>query len=153
MIEYKLIRELDKNPYHTKGPGELAWHKPRQGKLRARGPHTEGHRQGAEIKKPSDNIRWKYILTPKGIREKIRITQNYLHTRLEEFDQIRREIEELKNEIGCTPPEIKIPWDVFVNTGKNQFLFNAAIIKVRRRGKVYQDEKVSSWQLPVSGFY
>jgi EPS-associated MarR family transcriptional regulator len=110
MIEYKLIRELDKNPYHTQRTlaSSLDISLGKANYVLA-GLIQKGIVKARKLKSHPDNIRWKYILTPKGIREKIRITQNYLHTRLEEFDQIRREIEELKNEIGCTPPEIKIP--------------------------------------------
>jgi EPS-associated MarR family transcriptional regulator len=101
MIEYKLIRELDKNPYHTQrtlaSSLDISLGK---ANYVLTGLIQKGIIKAKKLKNNPDNIRWKYILTPMGIREKIRITQNYLHTRLQEFDQIRREIEELRNEIG-----------------------------------------------------
>lgn len=101
MIEYKLIRELDKNPYHTQRTlaSTLDISLGKANYVLA-GLIEKGIIKAKKLKNHPDNIHWKYILTPKGIREKIRITQNYLHTRLKEFDQIRREIEELKNEVG-----------------------------------------------------
>jgi EPS-associated MarR family transcriptional regulator len=101
MIEYKLIRELDKNPYHTQRTlaSSLDISLGKANYVLA-GLIQKGIIKARKLKNNPDNIRWKYILTPKGIREKIRIAQNYLHTRLKEFDLIRREIEELKNEVG-----------------------------------------------------
>ena len=110
MIEYKLIRELDKNPYHTQRTlaSTLDISLGKANYVLA-GLIQKGIIKVKKLKNHPDNIRWKYILTPKGIREKIRITQNYLHTRIEEFDRIRREIQEIKSEIRYTPPELKNP--------------------------------------------
>lgn len=43
-----------------------------------------------------------YILTPKGINEKARITTNFLKRKLLEFEEIRQEIESLKQEVEQT---------------------------------------------------
>ncbi len=47
-----------------------------------------------------NKLAYAYLLTPKGVREKARVTARYLERRLNEFDQIRREIEQLKAELS-----------------------------------------------------
>jgi len=44
-------------------------------------------------------IRWNYILTPKGVKEKMEITKKYLQKRTKEFERLQLEIEELKAEV------------------------------------------------------
>ena len=45
----------------------------------------------------SDNkLYYRYILTPTGMREKLRITKEFIKRKSEEFERIRREIEEAK---------------------------------------------------------
>lgn len=43
-------------------------------------------------------LRYAYILTPTGIREKAAVTQRFLKRKLAEHEQLQREIEELKRE-------------------------------------------------------
>ena len=48
----------------------------------------------------SDNKRaYAYVLTPTGLREKLRMTRAFLSRKEAEFKQIRRTIAELKNEL------------------------------------------------------
>lgn len=46
-----------------------------------------------------DKRRYAYILTPKGIAEKGAITGKFLARKLEEYEALKREIEELKDEL------------------------------------------------------
>lgn len=46
-----------------------------------------------------NKLAYAYLLTPKGVREKARVTARYLERRLAEFEQIRREIEQLQAEL------------------------------------------------------
>jgi MarR family transcriptional regulator, temperature-dependent positive regulator of motility len=110
MIEYKLIRELDRNPYHTQRTlaSTLDISLGKANYVLA-GLIEKGIIKARKLRNHPDNIRWKYILTPKGIREKIRITQNYLHARLEEFNRIGLEIEELEHEVGPSSSRSKEP--------------------------------------------
>ena len=39
-----------------------------------------------------------YLLTPKGIEEKARVTMRFLKTKLGEYEQLKRELEELERE-------------------------------------------------------
>ena len=41
-----------------------------------------------------------YLLTPKGIEEKVRVTHGFLQRKLIEFDDIRKQIEELRQEMS-----------------------------------------------------
>jgi EPS-associated MarR family transcriptional regulator len=39
-----------------------------------------------------------YLLTPKGIEEKARLTYHFLQRKIDEYDQLKKEITHLKNE-------------------------------------------------------
>jgi MarR family transcriptional regulator, temperature-dependent positive regulator of motility len=41
-----------------------------------------------------------YLLTPKGVEEKARITMRFLRHKLQEFDALKAEIERLKSEVS-----------------------------------------------------
>lgn len=48
----------------------------------------------------SDNkIGYRYVLTPEGIVEKMKITKAFIKRKEEEYERIRREIEDAKSEI------------------------------------------------------
>jgi EPS-associated MarR family transcriptional regulator len=42
---------------------------------------------------------YRYILTPKGIREKYRITVEFLKRKEQEFEQLEKEIEEMREDV------------------------------------------------------
>jgi EPS-associated MarR family transcriptional regulator len=100
MIEYKLLKELEQNPESTQrtlaGKLDVSL-----GKVNyvLSGLIKKGVVKAQKLKNDPRNIRWNYLLTTKGIQEKVRITKNYLDTRLKEFDEIQREIIELKKEV------------------------------------------------------
>jgi len=48
----------------------------------------------------SNKLAYAYYLTPKGAREKVRATAEFLQIKLQEYEQVQREIEELKREVG-----------------------------------------------------
>jgi EPS-associated MarR family transcriptional regulator len=100
MIEYKLIKELEVNPSHTQR--SLAEKLDISlGKVNyvLSGLINKGIIKAKRLTNNPDKIRWQYILTPQGMKEKIRITKEYLKTRMGEFDKIQQEIEELKKEV------------------------------------------------------
>lgn len=47
-----------------------------------------------------DKRRYAYILTPKGIAEKAAITKRFLERKIQEYDALKAEIAELKEELG-----------------------------------------------------
>ena len=51
--------------------------------------------------KNARNIKsYAYLLTPKGIAEKARLARRFLKTRIEEYEEIRKQIRELSEELG-----------------------------------------------------
>jgi EPS-associated MarR family transcriptional regulator len=41
-----------------------------------------------------------YVLTPKGIETKTRVTVDFLHRKMEEYEALKKEIEELRDEVN-----------------------------------------------------
>jgi EPS-associated MarR family transcriptional regulator len=106
MNEYKLIREIERNPFHTQRTlaDKLDISLGKANYLLA-GLIHKGIVKARKLKNHPDKIRWKYILTPKGIAEKLVLTRGYLQKRINEFEIIRCEIEELKKETGAAKPD------------------------------------------------
>jgi MarR family transcriptional regulator, temperature-dependent positive regulator of motility len=100
MIEYKIIRELESNRSHTQR--SLAQSLDISlGKVNyvLAGLIEKGIIKAKKLKNSPGQIRWEYILTPDGVREKVKITKNYLARRIAEFKDLQKEISQLKNEI------------------------------------------------------
>lgn len=60
----------------------------------------QGLDQGKNFKNSNNKFAYAYFLTPMGIEEKARITVRYLKMKIQEYEQIQKEIEELKKEVG-----------------------------------------------------
>ena len=45
-----------------------------------------------------NKLAYAYLLTPRGVEEKARITVGFLKHKMQEYEQLRKEIEELKRE-------------------------------------------------------
>lgn len=52
-----------------------------------------------------NKLAYAYYLTPKGAQEKVRATAGFLKRKLEEYQGLEREIEELKREVRATGGE------------------------------------------------
>jgi len=48
----------------------------------------------------TDKRRYAYVLTPKGASEKAAITKRFLARKMEEYEALKSEIEELSKEVG-----------------------------------------------------
>jgi len=46
--------------------------------------------------KSKNKLGYRYILTPKGIKEKYRITKEFLKRKMEEYDMLQKEIQEAR---------------------------------------------------------
>jgi EPS-associated MarR family transcriptional regulator len=102
VIEYKVIREIELNPMHTQR--SLAEKLDISlGKVNyvLAGLIEKGIIKTNKLKNNPDKIRWQYILTPAGVKEKIKITQQYLRRRLQEYGEIRKEIAQLEQEVSA----------------------------------------------------
>jgi len=47
-----------------------------------------------------NKLAYAYLLTPKGIQAKSRITARYLQRRMQEYEALKAEIEQLQAEVG-----------------------------------------------------
>ena len=52
------------------------------------------------FKSSHNKTAYMYILTPRGVEEKARIATAFLRRKMEEFEEIKRQIEELTSEVG-----------------------------------------------------
>jgi EPS-associated MarR family transcriptional regulator len=50
----------------------------------------------------ADKRRYAYVLTPKGLSEKAAITRRFLARKIEEYEALKAEIEDLQGEFGST---------------------------------------------------
>tara|TARA_B110000238_G_C15962868_1_gene368219 strand:+ start:183 stop:560 length:378 start_codon:yes stop_codon:yes gene_type:complete len=62
----------------------------------------KGHVKAHNFKKNSNKIGYVYLLTPQGISEKISMTKEFLRKRIKEYDQLQKEIKQLKNDINIS---------------------------------------------------
>lgn len=101
MIEYKVLKEISSNPSHTQRTLATKLNVS-LGKVNyvLSGLVDKGIIKAKKLRDDPASIRWNYILTPKGIKEKLRITKSYLDKRLEEFHLIKEEIQELEKEVN-----------------------------------------------------
>ncbi|UOA25297.1 hypothetical protein DSM110277_03751 (plasmid) [Sulfitobacter pontiacus] len=51
-----------------------------------------------------DKRRYAYVLTPKGIARKAALTRAFLARKMEEYEALRFEIEQLSSELDCEEP-------------------------------------------------
>ena len=49
------------------------------------------------FQKSKDKIKYLYILTPKGIVEKTKITMRFMHLKMREYDELKAELKSKKN--------------------------------------------------------
>jgi len=56
------------------------------------------------FKNNKNKLAYTYLLTPHGIREKVRITAAFLKRKLAEYDDLKYEIEALKQEVADLNP-------------------------------------------------
>ena len=58
----------------------------------------KGYVKAQRFKNSNHKAAYIYVLTPKGINERVRQTQYFLQVKLEEYERLQKEIEELKRE-------------------------------------------------------
>lgn len=101
MNEYKVLKEIEINPSHTQRSLANKLNVS-LGKINfiVSGLVEKGFVKTKKLKNHPGQIRWQYILTPEGIKEKVLITRTYLNNRISEYKNLKQEIEELKKEVG-----------------------------------------------------
>jgi EPS-associated MarR family transcriptional regulator len=98
---YKLLKLLERNPQASQR--ELAAELGVSlGKVNycLKALIDKGHVKARNFKNADNKVAYLYLLTPKGIRAKARITSAYLQRKLGEYESLREEIEELQAEVG-----------------------------------------------------
>ena len=60
--------------------------------------------KASNFKNSQHKLAYSYLLTPKGIKAKVRITASFLKHKLSEFDALKNEIETLKQEVAQPRP-------------------------------------------------
>ena len=58
----------------------------------------KGYVKAQRFKNSKNKIGYIYILTPKGMSEKVKQTQEFIYRKMAEYEKLKREIETLKNE-------------------------------------------------------
>ena len=51
------------------------------------------------FKKNANKVGYLYLLTPKGIEDKVSLTQRFLQRKLKEYEALEKEIEQLRKEV------------------------------------------------------
>jgi EPS-associated MarR family transcriptional regulator len=98
-VRYKLLKLLEPNPYLSQR--EVA----RElgislGKVNycLKALVDRGWIKAANFKNSNNKSAYVYLLTPRGLEEKARVTTRFLQRKLREYDELRAEIEQIRNE-------------------------------------------------------
>jgi len=59
----------------------------------------KGQVKAGNFRRSDNKLAYAYVLTPQGLREKLRLTKAFLSRKEAEFEQLRRTIATLKNEL------------------------------------------------------
>jgi EPS-associated MarR family transcriptional regulator len=70
----------------------------------------QGYIEVVRFKNSRNRLAYRYVLTPHGLRAKAAGTCVFLRRRIEEYDNLKKEIEALKEELdGNSEPETLVP--------------------------------------------
>ena len=90
-----LLRKIEKNPQSSQRElaGELGFS---LGKLNycLRALKSKGLVKISNFKKNPNKINYIYIITPKGISEKSKLTINFMKRKMHEYDELKKELKE-----------------------------------------------------------
>ena len=98
-VRYKLLRLLESNPTVSQRDAarELGVS---VGKVNycLKALMSQGWVKASNFKNSQNKIAYMYLLTPRGIKEKGRVTLRFLQRRMEAYDALRAEIERIRAE-------------------------------------------------------
>ena len=100
-LHYKILQALDKNPEMSQR--ELADKMNLSlGKINycVKALIEKGWIKARNFKNSKNKLAYLYILTPSGIEGKTKLTVNFLHRKIQEYDLLKVEIESLQGEIN-----------------------------------------------------
>ena len=61
---------------------------------------SKGLVKARRFKNSRNKLAYRYVLTPEGISEKVKVTRRFLQVKLHEFERLQQEIEDLRREAG-----------------------------------------------------
>jgi EPS-associated MarR family transcriptional regulator len=98
-VRYKLLKLLEPNPQLSQRQvaQELGFS---LGKVNycLKSLIDKGWIKAANFKNSSNKTAYTYLLTPRGIEEKTRVTVRFLQTKMREYEALRDEIEQIRDE-------------------------------------------------------
>ncbi|EMO53636.1 MarR family EPS-associated transcriptional regulator [Leptospira noguchii] len=100
-LRHKLLRILEENPeVNQREISEILGISLGKVNYCLKALMDKGWIKARNFKNSKHKLAYAYFLTPTGIEEKARITVRYLKLKMQEYEEIQKEIEELKKEIG-----------------------------------------------------
>ncbi|RHX91295.1 MarR family EPS-associated transcriptional regulator [Leptospira yasudae] len=100
-LRHKLLRILEENPeVNQREISEILGISLGKVNYCLKALMDKGWIKAKNFKNSKNKLAYAYFLTPMGIEEKARITVRYLKVKMQEYEHIRKEIEELKKEVG-----------------------------------------------------
>ncbi|AOP35973.1 MarR family EPS-associated transcriptional regulator [Leptospira tipperaryensis] len=99
-LRHKLLRILEENPeVNQREISEILGISLGKVNYCLKALMDKGWVKARNFKNSKNKLAYAYFLTPMGIEEKARITVRYLKVKMQEYEQIQKEIEELKKEV------------------------------------------------------
>lgn len=100
-IHYKLLKALEENPDVTQRElASIVGVSLGKANYCLRSLMEKGWVKMDSFRRNPNKMGYVYLLTPKGIEEKARITMRFLRQKLHEFDALKAEIKRLRFEVG-----------------------------------------------------
>jgi MarR family transcriptional regulator, temperature-dependent positive regulator of motility len=107
-VRYRLLRYLEEHPQASQR--ELALHLGVSvGKINycLRALIEKGLVKMRNFRKSERKLAYSYVLTPKGIDEKVNVTVRFLQRKMVEYDVLSEEIKRLNREVRGSAPEVE----------------------------------------------
>ncbi|MBE0511343.1 MAG: MarR family EPS-associated transcriptional regulator [Chromatiales bacterium] len=100
-IRYQLLKQLEDNPAMTQREMASAMGIS-LGKLNycLKALIEKGWVKAGNFRRNKDKLGYAYLLTPKGVNEKTRVTLAFLARKQQEYDQLAYELESLRQEVA-----------------------------------------------------
>ena len=59
----------------------------------------------ASFRRSENKVAYAYLLTPRGVEEKVKATADFLRRKVAEYDALEKEIEQLRSEVKSSHPQ------------------------------------------------
>ncbi len=108
-LRYRLLKQLEANPdINQRELAQLLGIS--LGKLNycLRALMEKGLVKAGNFRRSTQKHRYAYLLTPRGIEEKARVTARFMHTKLAEYEKLEHELEELRAEVKAQQEKQKL---------------------------------------------